>query len=111
MRTPRGRPAPRRPCGPRPAACRATPACPRRRRGPDRGLRLFAHGRATARRAGFSKGTGGTEDMSAVEAVSLSTPAVSRRADALFDEHLAATYRQTDRLFGVLMLVQWAAAI
>jgi signal transduction histidine kinase/DNA-binding response OmpR family regulator len=33
------------------------------------------------------------------------------RAEFLFEEHCASIYRRTDRLFAVLMLLQWGAAI
>ena len=49
--------------------------------------------------------------MSTVDVIPFSTPATSRRAAALFDEHQSAIHGQTDRLFAVLMLVQWAAGV
>jgi two-component system sensor histidine kinase/response regulator len=39
------------------------------------------------------------------------TESVTRRAGVLFEEHAQAIYCRTDHLFGVLMIVQWMAAI
>jgi hypothetical protein len=36
---------------------------------------------------------------------------ITSRAKFLFEEHRTALYARTDRLFAILMLVQWAAAI
>jgi signal transduction histidine kinase/ActR/RegA family two-component response regulator len=41
----------------------------------------------------------------------ISTDASSRRAEELFQEQRQEAFRNTDRLFGRLMLIQWAAAI
>src|SRR5215472_9157221 len=70
------------------------------------GLRLLP-GESGARRTARGQRGGNVVVAIASEAIPGATPALSARAEELFQEHLDSVHKRADRLFGILMAGQW----